>query len=81
MGGGGGDCFLEWCKVLSLDNKIHICHTRNLETELCESVSDVDLVVGEEVVWIYRRTPYTVKILKVMVSDVFIQVVRFHTNL
>ena len=51
--------------MLSLDNKIHICHARNLETELCESVSDVDLVVGKEVVWIYRRTPYTVTILNV----------------
>ena len=51
--------------MLSLDNKIHICHARNLETEFCESVSDVDLVVGKEEVWKYRRTPYTVKILKV----------------
>ena len=36
--------------MLSFDNKIHICHARNLETELSESDSDVDLVVGKEAV-------------------------------
>ena len=59
--------FIEWCKVLSQqDKKIHLCSSKELETELNDYVTSSDLEVGKEVIWRIKGIPYTV-----VIKDVF----------
>lgn len=57
--------FIEWCKVLSIqDNKVHLCHSRNLGTEMYDHVMLSDIKIGSEVIWRCKGVPYTVQIQK-----------------
>lgn len=58
--------FIEWCRVITLeDEKQHVVHSKTLETESCEFVTDHNLYEGKELIWRYNGLPYTVEVQEV----------------
>lgn len=58
--------FSEWCSVLSIqDNKVHVCHSRTLQTETRDYVTEEELIVGNDLIWQYKGAPYVVKLQNV----------------